>query len=88
MVKSENKPNYSPIKFGEYLPTVLVALDLEIPDKEFDAARILLEAKIQGTEPAVEVKQVIEEKEEESENGTDDQGSEKADQGKEDKVYH
>ena len=41
-----------------YLPTVLFALDLDIPDKEFEASRILLNAKIEETIPAVEVKQV------------------------------
>ena len=41
------------------LPTVLIALDLTIPDKEFDAARIQLEANIAKTTPAVQVKQVV-----------------------------
>lgn len=46
----------------KYYPTVLVALDLDIPDKEFDTVRILLDAKIKEVKPAVEIKQVIEEK--------------------------
>ncbi len=61
-VRVENNPNYHPIKLGEYLPTIIIALDLDIPDKEFDAARILLEAKIKETKPAVEIEQVVEEK--------------------------
>lgn len=77
-VRAENSPNYHPIKFKVFHPTVLIALDLDIPDKEFDAARILLEAKIQETEPAVEIKQIVEEHK--PENGTDDQGSEETDQ--------
>ena len=42
------------------LSTVLMALDLNIPDKEFDAVRIHLEADITHTEPAVEIRQVEE----------------------------
>ena len=45
----------------KYYPTVLIGLDLDIPDKEFEATRILLEAKIKETKPAVEIKQVFEE---------------------------
>lgn len=76
IVRANQSPNPHPIKFGEYRPTVSIALDLDIPDKEFDAARILLEAKIKETKPAVEIKQVMEE---ETEDGTDDQGSKEAD---------
>lgn len=43
-----------------YYPTVLVALDLDIPDNEFDAVRILLEAKIKEVKPAVGIKQIFE----------------------------
>ena len=57
-VKVENNPNHQAIRIKNYLPTILIALDLEIPDKEFDAARILLEAKIKETIPAVEIEQV------------------------------
>ena len=64
LVRADKTPNHQPIKFGEYRPTVLIALDLDIPDKEFEASRILLEAKIQETEPAVEIKQVEIEKNE------------------------
>ena len=57
-VKVENNPNYQSIRIKEYLPTVLIALDLNIPDKEFDKARILLEANIKESIPAVEIEQV------------------------------
>ncbi len=67
-IRVENNPNFHPIKLGEYLPTVLIALDLDIPDKEFDAARILLKAKIEETKPAVEIEQVKEEEKTENEN--------------------
>ena len=43
---------------GKPIPTVLIALDLNIPDKEFDAIRIHLTADITHTEPAVEIRQV------------------------------
>jgi len=58
------RPNYEPLSNGYppadrvYYPTVMVALDLDIPEKEFDVARILLQAKISETKPAVEIKQV------------------------------
>lgn len=42
----------------EPIPTVQVALDLDIPDSEFDAAKILLETKIKDTKPCIEIKQV------------------------------
>ncbi len=61
MVKADKKPKREPLRasdYAEYRPTVLIALDLDIPDKEFDAARILLEAKIQETIPAVDIGQV------------------------------
>lgn len=45
----------------EALPTILIGLDLDIPDKEFEATRVLLEAKIKETQPAIEIKQIIEE---------------------------
>ena len=40
------------------IPTVLVALDLIIPDLEFDSARILLTANIEKSIPAAEIKQI------------------------------
>ena len=49
-------------------PTVIVALDLDIPEKEFEAVRILLEAKICSTQPAVKIKQIKEVPEEQNEN--------------------
>jgi hypothetical protein len=58
-VDASTKPNYQTLMHGrEYLPTVLVALDLNIPDEEFDAARIKLDINITHTQPAVEVRQV------------------------------
>ena len=66
-VRSESMPNYHPLRIKrEFLPTVLIALELDIPDKEFDAARILLEAKIKETIPAVEIEQVMGEKKNEN----------------------
>jgi len=58
IIRAEKNPNHEPLKFGGFLPTVLIALDLDIPDKEFDSARILLQAKIKETVPAVEIEQV------------------------------
>ena len=59
-----HKPNFeslsSSISHPIYYPTVLIALDLEIPDNEFEKSRILLEAKIKETKPAVEIKQIEE----------------------------
>jgi len=58
LLRADKSPNHEPIKFGEYRPTVLIALDLDIPNKEFDNSRILLEAKIKETKSCVEIKQV------------------------------
>ena len=53
-----NKPNYKPLMNGkEYLPTVLITLDLTIPDEEFEATRIKLDANILHTQPAIEIRQ-------------------------------
>lgn len=57
------KPNYESLFVGStyskrYISTVTVALDIDIPDKEFEATRILLESKIQETIPAVHINQV------------------------------
>lgn len=56
------KPSFAPIEGSKYLkthyPTVLVGIDLEIPDSEFEASRILLDAKIKETKPCVEIKQI------------------------------
>lgn len=62
-VTAHSKPNYKSIEMGNGnrsypIPTVMVALELEIPDKEFDNARILLQTKIRETIPAVEIKQI------------------------------
>ncbi len=63
LVRVDKSPNLNPVRHGGYKPTVSIALDLDIPDKEFDSTRILLEAKIKETIPAVEIKQVETEEE-------------------------
>jgi hypothetical protein len=51
------KPNWKPMRTsnGIYLPTIQIALDLKIDEKEFDGARILLEQNIERSQPAVNV---------------------------------
>lgn len=65
-VSVSNTPNREALVKSSYskeaLPTVLIGLDLDIPDKEFEATRVLLEAKIKESKPAIEIKQIIEEK--------------------------
>lgn len=62
IVKASTKPSSEAVYTGsynkKYLPTVLVAVDLIVPDKEFDSARILLQAEITKTTPACSIKQV------------------------------
>jgi len=60
---ASSKPIKEPLFKGsyhnkEYLPTVLVALDMDINDREFDDARIELNITINRAEPAIEVRQV------------------------------
>lgn len=62
-VAASSKPVREPLFKGsysskEFLPTVLIGLDLDIPDREFEATRIMLEANIQHAEAAVELRQV------------------------------
>jgi len=62
-VAASTKPNLTPLVTGtnyraKYMPTIQVALLIDIPDKEFDTSRILLEAKIESAEPAIEIRQV------------------------------
>jgi len=60
-VVASMRPNFEALEPGGYgasYATVQIALDLDIPDKEFDKARILLEAKIKSSEPSDEIKQV------------------------------
>lgn len=66
-VDASSKPKIEPLNTivgypnrKKYYPTVLIAFNLEIPDKEFDKARILLEAKVEETEPLIEIKRVEE----------------------------
>lgn len=60
-VHASTKPQLTPLRknsyTNEYVPTVCVALDLEIPDSEFSASRLLLEAKIEKTIPALNIEQ-------------------------------
>jgi len=61
-VSASLKPNFTPIDNGRYMkkhyPTVLIGLDIDIPDSEFESTRILLDAKIKETTPCVEIKQI------------------------------
>lgn len=63
-VDATTRPSYESLTMGsstytkKYIPTVMIALDIDIPDNEFSAARILLETKIKESKPAVEIKQV------------------------------
>lgn len=59
--ESSSIPDFRPITVGDRaIPTVNFCLEVEIPDSEFTASRILLEAKIQDTKPAVVINQVKE----------------------------
>ena len=60
---ASSKPLKEPLFKGSghnkrYLPTVLIALDMKIADREFDDARIELNISIDRAEPAIEVRQV------------------------------
>lgn len=61
-VAASNKPMLEPLyktigyNQKQYVPTVSIALDLDIPDEEFEATRILLEHKLEKSVPAVELK--------------------------------
>jgi hypothetical protein len=61
LVNASTTPKFEPLYKGTYAkkayPTVTLALDLDIPDSEFEATRILLQQKIQATVPAVNVTQ-------------------------------
>ena len=64
LVRASTRPNYQALPGNDYSkpqPTVSIALDLDIDDKEFEATRILLEKKIANLKPAVEVKEATEE---------------------------
>lgn len=61
LMSVSKKPNYKPLPDNNYSrpqPTVLVALDLNIPDAEFNPSRLLMALDIDSPESAVEVKQV------------------------------
>lgn len=64
VVQAHSKPVYRAIETNKtyrgstYNPTVLLAVDLDIPDKEFDKAKNLLDLKIKSSQPAIELKEV------------------------------
>lgn len=41
------------------LPTIQIALDLDIADKEFDKSRVVLALTVKSSEPCVNIKQVV-----------------------------
>lgn len=58
------KQIFEPISKGasysrRYIPTVTVALDVEIDDSEFDLTRLLLNLKLEKTKAAAQIKQVM-----------------------------
>jgi hypothetical protein len=60
----KRKPCYKALNNGEgrymntkYYPTVLVKINLDISDKEFDAAKNELDLKIESATPAIEISQ-------------------------------
>jgi len=60
-VVASTKPKFESLKtssYGNYFPTIQIALDLLIDEKEFDGARILLEKKIKSSQPCVDIKEV------------------------------
>ncbi len=61
-VSASLKPNseslYADANKYKPIPTVQIALVLDIPDSEFEASRILLQAAIENSMPAVKIKQV------------------------------
>ena len=60
-VSASENPEFEPLKSsGRYLPTVNFALDIDVADKEFSAARNLLEIEIRHAEPAIDVREVDE----------------------------
>jgi len=62
-----NKPNHDALTVGpRILPTVLATLDVDVPDVEFEATRIHLETQIQAAEPAVNIRQINREDEDET----------------------
>ena len=65
-VEASKRPKFQSFdKLGykgkRYSPTIIIALDLEIDGKEFDAAKILLKQKIEASKPCVEIRQVVNE---------------------------
>ena len=58
-VTASRKPNFEALETPRYIqPTIQIALDLFIDEKEFHATRILLEQKITNSKPCVESRQV------------------------------
>ena len=53
-------PYYDALTKGmRSLPTIQIALDLDIADKEFDKSRVVLALTVKSSEPCVNIKQVI-----------------------------
>lgn len=61
-VECSLKPKYKSLMKGYTktpLPTIQIALDLDIADKEFDKSRVVLALTVKSSEPCVNIKQVI-----------------------------
>ena len=64
-IVAKMKPNYKPFDNGvspkysnpKYYPTIIIKLNLDIPDSEFFAAKRQLDIKIEESTPAIEIKQ-------------------------------
>jgi len=64
-VTAGKRPKFKPLPDNSYSkprPTILIALDLDIPKEQFEATRILLEKKIEKSQPAIEITEMNEEK--------------------------
>lgn len=65
MVDCSKIPKYDALSTSgqpkKYFPTVHFATDIDIPDKEFDAARKLLDIKISETKPCITIDEVDDE---------------------------
>jgi hypothetical protein len=60
LVKASRKPIFTPLsnelKYNrKFYSTIAIALDLKIDEKEFDAAKILLEQEIKNSIPAIQI---------------------------------
>jgi len=64
IVKASRKPKFEALCSGggqystiKYYPTIQIALDLKIDEKEFEATRILLETEINNSIPCVKIEE-------------------------------